>query len=193
MDNGSVKESDKLRFESAVEGRRLEIELFWRRSLFYWGFIAAAFVAFATSRTSNPGLSVVIACFGLICSFAWTLVNRGSKYWQEFWEVEVEESEDSVTGPLFKKHGSVKPKGRWLSARQFSASKITIALSDYTFIFWGCLLFYQTALVLKLFSPNPWTKKIAIIGFICFSILYVILLYIKGRSSLRKDGDQQRH
>lgn len=31
----------------AAEVRKFEIERFWSRSIFFWGFIAAAFVAYA--------------------------------------------------------------------------------------------------------------------------------------------------
>jgi len=47
-------------------------------------------------------LAVLIACFGFVCSVAWSLVNRGSKYWQENWEFIVEGNEGDITGDLFK-------------------------------------------------------------------------------------------
>jgi hypothetical protein len=34
----------KTRFDVAVQVRNFEIELFWKRSLFFWGFISAAFI-----------------------------------------------------------------------------------------------------------------------------------------------------
>src|ERR1700687_4058379 len=64
-----------------IQTRNLEIDLFWKRSLFFWGFISAAFVGYTALRQSE--LRTVLACFGTVCSCAWTLVNRGSKYWQE--------------------------------------------------------------------------------------------------------------
>ncbi|WP_438941069.1 RipA family octameric membrane protein [Desulfogranum marinum] len=50
--------------------------------MFFWGFIASAFVGYASVVLHKPALAVVIACFGFVCSVAWSLVNRGSKYWQ---------------------------------------------------------------------------------------------------------------
>ena len=36
------------RYKFAAKARETELDLFWRRALFFWGFIGAAFVAFAT-------------------------------------------------------------------------------------------------------------------------------------------------
>jgi hypothetical protein len=39
----------------------------------------------------------------MVCSFAPTLLNRRSKYWQENWEIKVEESELKTIGKFFAK------------------------------------------------------------------------------------------
>src|SRR6267143_1930747 len=80
----TMTEEDKLnekRFDVSVQIRNFEIDLFGKRSLFFWGFISAAFVGYAALRQSE--LRIVVACFGMVCSCAWTLVNRASKFWQE--------------------------------------------------------------------------------------------------------------
>lgn len=128
-------------FTLAREGRKYEIDKFWQRSVFFWGFIAASFIAYAKgSEKTKPLEKVLISCFGLICSFTWTLSNRGSKYWQEAWERKVERIEDLVLGAkLFSHVEDRQPKGVW-GARNFSVSKLTIALSDFTCIIWLGLL-----------------------------------------------------
>jgi hypothetical protein len=118
----------KKRFDVSVQIRNFEIDLFWKRSLFFWGFISAAFVGYAALGQSD--LRIVIACFGLVCSCAWTMVNRGSKYWQESWETKAERNEAPVTGVLFAKEETPQSyKGWWFSGRQYSVSKLAIALS----------------------------------------------------------------
>lgn len=97
----SEGELNEKRFDVSVQIRNLEIDLFGKRSLFFWGFISAAFVGYAALRQSE--LRIVVACFAMVCSWAWTLVNRGSKYWQESWETKVERFELPVTGVLFAK------------------------------------------------------------------------------------------
>ena len=54
------------RFGVAVQIRNFEIELFWKRSIFFWGFISAAFAGYAALRSSSPGLAVLVACFGMV-------------------------------------------------------------------------------------------------------------------------------
>jgi hypothetical protein len=118
------------KYYTALDTRKFEIDLFWKRSLFFWGFIAAAFVgyaAFSGDKTNNPNLRLLISLFGLVCSFCWTLVNRGSKYWQENWEQHVDVLEDEVTGSLFKDLKPPMKKFWWFRARKFSVSKLTIA------------------------------------------------------------------
>jgi hypothetical protein len=114
----------------AAEVRNFEIEKFWQRSIFFWGFIGAAFVAYA-QLFSKDDLSFYVACFGLVCSVAWTLQNRGSKSWQEAWETKVESVERDVLGvDLFANREPLQPKGFW-GAQTFSVSRLTIALSDF--------------------------------------------------------------
>ena len=51
------------RFDVSIQIRNLEIDLFWKRSLFFWGFIAAAFGGYAALRNSQSDLAIVVACF----------------------------------------------------------------------------------------------------------------------------------
>jgi hypothetical protein len=128
------------KYDIAIATRNFEIELFWKRSLFFWGFIAAAFIGYTTIIEFDRRLAIVIASFGFVCSFAWTLVNRGSKRWQENWEILVFEIENEVTGSLFKERREKEIKSTWLAAKKFSVSKITIALSDFTVLIWLILM-----------------------------------------------------
>jgi len=164
----------------AAETRRFEIERFWGRSIFFWGFIAAAFVAYGQLYSQQrDGLPFVVSCFGLVCSVAWTLANRGGKYWQEAWEGKVEAVERDVLGaPLFSNPEPLQCKGPWGAAR-FSVSKLTIALSDFTVLVW-------IALGLKV---APWPTLSAIEWYFLIAsvvtLVYVILLLVLGRSSQR--------
>src|SRR5688572_7309664 len=117
----------KARYEFACQAREVELDLFWKRSLFFWGFIGAAFLAFAALRASVH-LSTLIASFGLVCSVVFTLANRGSKFWYESWEQKVERSERDVTGPWYSVEEAVQADLAWFRARRFSVSKLAIGL-----------------------------------------------------------------
>jgi hypothetical protein len=146
LDVSTVPHDKKIEvLKYAVEMRKFEIERFWHRSLFFWGFIGAAFVAYAQiAGKDDPvirqnGIQFLISCFGLVCSVAWTLQNRGSKYWQEAWEAKVESVELDVLGVnLFSNREPLQTKGFW-GAQVFSVTRLAIALSDFTVLVWVAL------------------------------------------------------
>lgn len=168
-------------YDVALATRNFEIELFWKRSIFFWGFIASAFVGYATLIQLKSPLAIVLACFGFVCSFAWALVNRGSKRWQENWEILVGEFEEEITGELFSLRREKTKKHIWLSASKFSVSKITIALSDFTVIVWLSLLFYH---FIKIFQTTHIFSIAALPIFaIIGTLLFALFMYCSGISS----------
>jgi hypothetical protein len=178
-------DEDKRILELAADVRKFEIGLFWQRSLFFWGFIGAAFVAYAAllkGGNTDKNLPLAIACFGFVCSVAWSFANRGSKYWQEYWENEVEQIECKVLRyRLFGKEGRVQTeKNWWLRARRYSVSKLTIALSDFTIMIW--LLLIAEVLPWGTFEAN---KDLSFLMPIV-SIFYAGMMLCAGRSTPRK-------
>jgi hypothetical protein len=169
--------------ELAADIRKFEIGLFWQRSLFFWGFIGAAFVAYAAllkDGNADKDLPLAIACFGFVCSVAWSFANRGSKYWQEYWENEVEQIECKVLNyRLFGKEGQVQQKNWWLRARRYSVSKLTIALSDFTIAIWLLLI----AKTLP-WNPPGICKNLSVLMPIA-SVCYAALMLYFGQSTPR--------
>jgi hypothetical protein len=162
----------------AAETRKFEIERFWQRSLFFWGFIGAAFVAYAALYDKGEKLlPLLIACFGFVCSVAWTLQNRGSKCWQEAWEQKVAAVERAVLGvPLFSNPEPVQKKGFWGAAR-FSVSKLAIALSDFTVLIW--IVLGAKAFPLSTVFESAWLPVLAL----GVTVVYAASLFIGGRST----------
>jgi hypothetical protein len=174
-------------YDTALATRNFEISLFWQRSIFFWGFIGAAFVAYAALRDAHSGLSLVIVCFGLVCSVAWAWVNRGSKYWQEAWEAKVERSEDAVTGALFQVEEPLKKgNGWWLAARRYSVSKLSIAMSDYTTCLWLALLAWEGVRMIEPARATLELKRWGATAWVIFTVGYCAALLIAGRSTPRK-------
>ncbi len=140
----------------ALDIRKFEIDLYWKRATYFWTFIGATFAGFlavqASSSASKADLSVILSCIGVVFSFAWFCVNRGSKYWQENWEKHVDMLEDKVTGPLYKvvlsrntSELKVKDKLHHLltGPTALSVSKINQIISLYVSILWVMLLIYS--------------------------------------------------
>lgn len=137
--------------ELADKVRRFEISLFWTRSLFFWGFTTTALAGYgAAVHAGSPGLQFGAGCFGLVCSVAWTLVNRGSKYWQVVWEDKVKRAQEDAALPveLFSpKIGEPSVDETWIwDAKHFSVSGLAIAFSDFTVLVWLGLILKATSL-----------------------------------------------
>lgn len=140
--------------EHALDIRKFEIDLYWKRAAYFWAFIAATlagFVAIQASDSENKEmLSVLLANLGIAFSMAWLSANRGSKHWQENWEKHVDMLEDDIHGPLYKVVLTRRPpKG----LREFvvhlltgpspiSVSKVNQLISFYVTTMWIALLIY---------------------------------------------------
>lgn len=148
------KEKDAL--ERALDIRKFEIDLYWKRATYFWAFIGATFAGYlgvqASSAQYKQDLSVILSCLGIAFSFAWFLVNRGSKFWQENWEKHVDVLEDKVHGPLYKVvlSRNVEDFTRseqlkdWITGPSgISVSKINQLISLYVFLVWIVLLFHS--------------------------------------------------
>lgn len=147
------KEAEALK--QALDIRKFEIELYWKRASYFWTFIGATFAGFlavqASSVPNRQDLAVILSCLGVVFSFGWVCVNRGSKYWQENWEKHVDVLEDKVTGPLYKvvlSRNKMETKSERIvhlvtGPSSISVSKVNQIISLYVFLLWIVLLFYS--------------------------------------------------
>ena len=106
-----AEKADKAKAQKALEqalvARKFEIALYWRRAAYFGALIAGAFIGYfavlnSTALLDRYFLASAVGCFGLLFTWAWFLINRGSKYWQESWESHIDLLEDEVMGPLYK-------------------------------------------------------------------------------------------
>jgi hypothetical protein len=102
-DSGKLKAA----FLQVADIRKFEIELYWKRAGYFWALIAIALAGYFAILSSDHILnkfllSSIVGAIGFVFTFAWYLVNRGSKYWQENWENHLDLLEDRITGPLYK-------------------------------------------------------------------------------------------
>jgi hypothetical protein len=87
----------------ALDIRKFEIELYWKRAIYFWAFIATAFGGYlALQRDGDTINTYIVTCLGFLFSLAWYFVNRGSGAWQRNWETHVDLLEDEIMGPLYK-------------------------------------------------------------------------------------------
>ncbi len=177
--------------EKALDIRKFEIELYWKRATYFWAFIGATLAGYsavqASSIETKNDLSVILACLGVVFSFGWFCVNKGSKQWQENWENHVDLLEDDVTGPLYKVVlGRPKPKGikKRIShlitgPSKFSVSKINQMISLYVTILWFFLLI-KSLLEFRLEG----TIHLVYVFVIGFTVLTCIGIWILGKTDV---------
>ncbi|NMM02324.1 hypothetical protein HHL24_30920 [Paraburkholderia sp. RP-4-7] len=162
-----------LLLQYALDIRKFEIELYWKRATYFWVLIAAAFtghfVILGADEKHFPDkqyLAYIVACLGLVLTFAWYQANKGSKYWQENWENHVDSIEDSVIGPLYKTILARPPSAnlveRLVGPAPVSVSKINQWVNIFTLFVWGCLV-YNTLAPFDLRAPL--SVKHVVVGF----------------------------
>lgn len=143
------KENEILKeaFRIALDTRKFEIELYWKRATYFWVIIASAFTGYlALVKTGGEidEMVLLVAFLGYNFSLAWYFVNRGSKYWQENWEYHVSQLEERVIGPLYK---IIKyPEANFFHLTKeypFSVSRVNQLLSLLMIFVWMFLLSYS--------------------------------------------------
>lgn len=137
--------------DHALDIRKFEIDLYWRRAAYFWALIAAAFAGYFVILGSEQipekkFMAFVVSCVGFLFTFAWFQVNRGSKRWQENWENHVDMLEDKVTGPLYKTRLERLDSRKWFERAitgptNISVSKTNQIVSLFTLFIWIVLAY----------------------------------------------------
>lgn len=141
----SASERHASALKRAYELRTFEIEHYWKRATYFWGFQVAIFGALglmwrepthATADISRSPLLVALAALGSVTALANWLTAIGSKFWQSNWEAHIDMLEDELEGPL---HKTVwLPQGE----RGFSVSGVNETLNLAFCVFWGAVYIY---------------------------------------------------
>ncbi len=87
----------------AHELRKFEIENYWKRSAYFWGFQLVSFAALALSAKEGrfyPPIVLLVAVLGALAALTGVLTAKGSKFWQANWEAHVDFLEPYVEGNL---------------------------------------------------------------------------------------------
>lgn len=133
--------TENVKFKVINDTRKFEIALFWQRAIFFGGFISIIFVGYYNIKEFNL-LKFILSVFGVLCSFFWILANKGSKFWQENWEGQIDHSnvmeKTTMFGTLYRR----EIRGI-LGAKRFSPSKLAIALSIYITFLWMIIVVHS--------------------------------------------------
>jgi hypothetical protein len=159
----------------AWENRNFEIDKFWVRSAYFWGFIVLIFggnIAILTSDHAEKAitmhLDLCLLLLGLLFSLSWYLVIRGSKNWQKNWEKHIDKLEDFISGPI---HKTIFYSGN----RFYSVSKLNELMALLVIFVWFGLLIQDLSknYELAIRDNTDWFTTIAILITIIFAIILV--------------------
>lgn len=126
-------ESQKAALERAHELRKFEIENYWKRSSYFWGFQVISFGALALTAKDGrfyPPVVLIVSVLGALAALTGVLTARGSKFWQSNWEAHVDLLETEVEGNL---HKTALIEGRNVS---FSVSRVNERLLEILMTAW---------------------------------------------------------
>lgn len=196
-------ETKKELFKTALATRNFEIDLYWKRTTYYWTINAAIFAAYffllnkSQSKDSIPIITTfAVNSLGLIFSLAWYLTNKASKFWQINWEKHIEALEDDIIGPLFKttlRYKDYATFKRFITPSQaypFSVSKINSLLSLFVFCLWAI---FWVSFAWHSFSISP-SEIFSVNTFIFFStIITLISFLILGQTGINIWPISKRH
>lgn len=187
-DNSSEIDEEKLWkvIEIALDTRKFEIQLYWKRATYFWAFITATITAFLVVEIKHEpkfsiGIQILLMFIGFMIAIIWYYVNRGSKFWQENWEKNLEFLLKRYGTPIYQmilvpKH----PYYRLMYSYPYSVSKLNQMVSFLPILFW-----IVTAILMVCYKfPVDcicW-KILSILGILISAAVLVWLIHFKCRS-----------
>lgn len=162
-------ESHRRALDRAHELRKFEIENYWRRSTYFWGFQFVAFGALALSRNDGdfePSMALAISLLGALAAWTAILSAKGSKFWQENWEMHVDFLENEVEGKL---HQTALVK----KSISYSVSKVNERFLWLLFAGWLGIFLVSAAFLWPWKVEPPANDRVAAIqtGAMCVSLV----------------------
>lgn len=194
------KSPTKKAFETANDCRKFETKFFWQRGTYYWAFILASFTAhFACMGNFFDGKPIsfcdikdlpdfsllalaVTAFFCFFFSYAWVIVNKGSKFWQENWEKHIGNLEEKTVGHLFNvvmnenNTEECSPNIFSCKSYRYSVARMTQVTALVLMVASFLLFCFYVFILCEKFLPLLW---IAVVGIILILIYLSHFLYSK--------------
>lgn len=182
-DDTSHRKRRKQALARAYELRTFEIEHYWKRATYFWGFQIAIFAAFgfiwkdADSKYIKQLSPVILALaiLGVLTAYANILSAQGSRFWQRNWELHIDMLEDEFEGKLYKTVWI--PKGT-----SYSVSKINLALGVAFMLFW---VFVDVFTSIKFNDELP----LSFVQVVFVIIVFLTTLFMKSNLPAREAED----
>ncbi|MDA0782887.1 MAG: hypothetical protein O2970_11945 [Proteobacteria bacterium] len=168
--------------------RDFEIELFWKRSTYFSVLVGALFIAYYTlvdnqsegAKESIEIYKLIISLLGFIASLVWFLSNKGSKFWQENWELHIDMIEKmSICNKIHSVVLNKSDKCWDLGAASYSVSRLNTLFSLIVCLGWFLVIIFLLLPIELINSYQKW------IGFFLVIISIPLVLW-GGKSKIKK-------
>ncbi|SOB60142.1 conserved membrane protein of unknown function [Pseudodesulfovibrio profundus] len=179
-------------YDKAHEVRQFEIELYWKRALYFWGFEAAFMLAFGTLLAKGNGTTgqfyflFLVSIFACFFTLLWRVALKGSKQWQENWESHIDMLEECISGNLYKTVLHNKNNDVF-----YSVSKVNEAINSLIIAMWIVIGGVCLCIAPTISNPNNneadlfWLGCLGIFLIAAFSIIFGWLLAVKLRTNFK--------
>lgn len=201
--NDKLSETERMRSRALKESqdiRKFEIDLYWKRTGFFWAFITVVYTALFAVLCKYVDCPIKFSFFvpvisalsgmGFFFSVAWHMVNKGSKFWQKNWENHVSLLEKSEIGPLYDVFLNPKTTGsRWKPTEEFdfSVTKVNMWASTLISILSLCICGGIIYYLIKN-SANIFLSLAPVILIVIFTTL--IFLFQQGNKNIEIINNQ---
>ncbi len=190
-------------FNFANSCRDKEIDRFWTRGLYFWGFITASFAAYmavfniALGHNENGVQNAlclqnilamsfmskfvlfVLAFICFVFCLSWQLAHKASKYWQESWEKHIKYLEEKYIGMIYDSSIILK-KGECpfsLKPYNYSVSKISSLCSILLLLVsMGLFIFHGSVLIAS--CTTLWQILKCCKCLCAFGVVFLALVFI---------------
>ena len=202
-----IKEYKKEKLEKALEialdTRKFEIGLYWKRTGYFVLFIGAVFIGYykimqtaesSIGKYQKEWLLLLLAALGFLLSLLWYMANRGSKFWQENWEAHIEELSTHLGIPIFgiiksRKHSIYNVMGQY----PFSVSKVNQMVSLFITISWVLVFIKEVLSFPSLKIDLSFLKGIPFWIFIIVGLLIILLVIFQCRGFAAKTPKKRKN
>lgn len=190
-----MDENTKLEFEKALQLRNFEIDNFWKRGWFFGALLLVLITGYITLADKTKGLEsgcIYISFIGVIVSLAQSLMNRGSKYWQERYEFKTKNLETALEIDITKINRFDNNERYYIDAcilnkeqeniltrsARFSVSKMTFLVWDVIVLAWITIWIRDLRITRDTFCIEY--LRLDALAFHIVIIVYVFLFFLKG-------------
>lgn len=186
--------------EIALDTRKFEIELYWKRTGYFVLFIGAVFVGYykvlqisGLSDSEKEWLLLLLAALGFLLSLLWYMANRGSKFWQENWEAHIEDLSIELGKPIFgiiknNEHTIFNPK-QFNKSYPFSVSKVNQMVSLIITFSWLIILLKEMGGDALLENYDFKTCYKTAVGFAIIFLSFFVIIWCKGFAAKELDKE----